>query len=104
MWRVDVRCHVSPHGCATTLRHDVRTKTSSLRGDSGMATLISFISVCVARQTMACCRLKTTHSVGYMTGPGEDAKDAARVFYAAAARATQRLAIWVGGFGIKLGL
>ena len=41
-----------------------------------------------------------------MPAPGEDEKEAARVFYVAATRATQRLVIGVGGdggFGSKLG-
>ncbi|MHB8950535.1 MAG: 3'-5' exonuclease [Rhodoferax sp.] len=37
--------------------------------------------------------------VGHMPGPGEDEKDAARVFYVAATRATHRLLIGVGGAG-----
>ncbi len=44
--------------------------------------------------------------VGHMPGPGEDEKEAARVFYVAATRATQRLVIGVGGdgrFGTRLG-
>lgn len=44
--------------------------------------------------------------VGHMPAPGEDEKEAARVFYVAATRATQRLVIGVGGaggFGQRLG-
>jgi hypothetical protein len=44
--------------------------------------------------------------VGHMPAPGEDEKEAARVFYVAATRATQRLMIGVGGeggFGKRLG-
>jgi hypothetical protein len=37
--------------------------------------------------------------VGHMPAPGEDEKEAARVFYVAATRATQRLVIGVGGNG-----
>ncbi len=37
--------------------------------------------------------------VGHMPGPGEDEKEAARVFYVAATRATHRLVIGVGGDG-----
>ena len=37
--------------------------------------------------------------VGYMPAAGEDEKEAARVFYVAATRATQRLVIGVGGGG-----
>ena len=37
--------------------------------------------------------------VGYMPAAGEDEKEAARVFYVAATRATQRLVIGVGGDG-----
>jgi superfamily I DNA/RNA helicase len=45
--------------------------------------------------------------VGHMPAAGEDEKEAARVFYVAATRATQRLAIGVGGngdgeFGVRL--
>ena len=43
--------------------------------------------------------------VGHMPAPGEDQKDAARVFYVAATRATQRLAMGVGGdsgFGAQI--
>ncbi len=45
--------------------------------------------------------------VGHMPAPGEDEKEAARVFYVAATRATQRLVIGVGGngdgqFGMRL--
>ena len=43
--------------------------------------------------------------VGHMPAAGEDEKEAARVFYVAATRATQRLVIGVGGpsnFGLKL--
>jgi hypothetical protein len=38
-------------------------------------------------------------AVGHMPAPGEDEKEAARVFYVAATRATQRLVIGVGGGG-----
>ncbi len=44
--------------------------------------------------------------VGHMPAPGEDEKEAARVFYVAATRATQRLVIGAGGdggFGDRLG-
>jgi Nuclease-related domain/UvrD-like helicase C-terminal domain/AAA domain len=44
--------------------------------------------------------------VGHMPAPGEDEKEAARVFYVAATRATHRLLIGVGGdggFGERLG-
>ena len=37
------------------------------------------------------------HSMGYTPAPGEDEKEAARVFYVAATRATQRLVITVCG-------
>jgi len=37
--------------------------------------------------------------VGHMPAPGEDEKEAARVFYVAATRATQRLVMAVGGEG-----
>ena len=37
--------------------------------------------------------------VGHMPAPGEDEKEAARVFYVAATRATQRLVMGVGGAG-----
>ncbi len=43
--------------------------------------------------------------VGHMPAKGEDEQEAARVFYVAATRATQRLVIGVGGdggFGSKL--
>ena len=35
--------------------------------------------------------------VGHMPAPGKDEKEAARVFYVAATRATQRLVMGVGG-------
>lgn len=38
-------------------------------------------------------------SVGYVPAEGEDEQEAARVFYVAATRATQLLAIGVGGDG-----
>ena len=38
--------------------------------------------------------------VGHMPAVGEDEKEAARVFYVAATRATQRLVMGVGGGGI----
>ena len=44
--------------------------------------------------------------VGHMPAQGEDEKEAARVFYVAATRATHRLMIGVGGdggFGRRLG-
>jgi len=44
--------------------------------------------------------------VGHMPAAGEDEKEAARVFYVAATRATQRLVMGVGGsggFGVQLG-
>lgn len=44
--------------------------------------------------------------VGHMPAPGEDEKEAARVFYVAATRATQRLLVTVSGdcgFGARLG-
>ena len=37
--------------------------------------------------------------VGHMAAPGEDEKEAARVFYVAATRATQRLVMGMGGDG-----
>jgi len=37
--------------------------------------------------------------VGHMPAPGEDEKEAARVFYVAATRAAQRLVMGVGGDG-----
>ena len=37
--------------------------------------------------------------VGHMPAPGEDEKEAARVFYVAATRATQQLVMGVGGAG-----
>ena len=37
--------------------------------------------------------------VGHMPGPGEEEKEAARVFYVAATRATQRLLLGVQGIG-----
>ncbi len=37
--------------------------------------------------------------VGHMPAPGEDKKEAARVFHVAATRATQRLVVAVGGDG-----
>ncbi len=43
--------------------------------------------------------------VGHMPAKGEDEQEAARVFYVAATRATQRLVIGVGGdggFGARL--
>ena len=43
--------------------------------------------------------------VGHMPAKGEDEQEAARVFYVAATRATQRLVIGVGGdggFGMRL--
>ena len=43
--------------------------------------------------------------VGHMPAKGEDEQEAARVFYVAATRATQRLVIGVGGdagFGLRL--
>ena len=44
--------------------------------------------------------------IGHMPAPGEDEKEAARIFYVAATRATQRLVMGVGGdggFGQRLG-
>ena len=38
--------------------------------------------------------------VGHMPAPGEDEKEAARLFYVAATRATQRLVMGVGGNGL----
>ena len=38
--------------------------------------------------------------VGHMLAPGEDEKEAARVFYVAATRATHRLVMGVGGDGL----
>jgi superfamily I DNA/RNA helicase len=38
--------------------------------------------------------------VGHMPAKGEDEQEAARVFYVAATRATQRLVIWLGGDGV----
>ena len=46
------------------------------------------------------------HGVGHMPSAGENEMEAARVFYVAATRATQRLVIGVGGggrFGSRLG-
>lgn len=45
--------------------------------------------------------------VGHMPAAGEDEKEAARVFYVAATRATQRLVLTASGtndFGKRLGL
>ena len=39
------------------------------------------------------------HGVGHMPAAGEDEKEAARVFYVAATRATQRMLMGVGGDG-----
>jgi superfamily I DNA/RNA helicase len=41
----------------------------------------------------------TLPRVGHMPAAGEDEKKAARVFYVAATRATQRLFLWVEGGG-----
>ncbi len=38
--------------------------------------------------------------VGHMPAAGEDEKEAARVFYVAATRATQRLVLGTGGDGV----
>ena len=49
----------------------------------------------------------TLPGVGHMLAPRENEKEAARVFYVAATRATQRLLIGVGGvaeFGQRLSL
>jgi len=52
-------------------------------------------------------RVVALPGVGHMPSKGEDEQEAARVFYVAATRATQRLVIGVGGdggFGRKLGI
>ena len=51
------------------------------------------------------CPVVALPGVVHMPAPGEDEKEAARVFYVAATRATQRLVIGVGGdgeFGAKV--
>jgi superfamily I DNA/RNA helicase len=73
-----------------------------------MAILIPALSSCVSRMTGGERRLaqRKMPGVGHMPGKGEDEQEAARVFYVAATRATQRLVIGVGGdggFGSKLG-
>ena len=53
-----------------------------------------------------CAPVVALPGVGHMPGPGDDEQEAARVFYVAATRTTQRLMIGVGGdegFGRKLG-
>ena len=52
------------------------------------------------------CPVVALPGVVHMPAPGEDEKEAARVFYVAATRATHRLVMGVGGesgFGKKLG-
>ena len=44
-------------------------------------------------------RVVALPGVGHIPAKGEDEKEAARVFYVAATRATQRLVIRVGGDG-----
>lgn len=85
-----------------------------------MATLIPSIGTCVARMTSSAnaIRIMTMKVSKYLAFPvvalpgvahvptaGEDEAEAARVFYVAATRATQRLVIGTGGnakFGAKL--
>ena len=77
-----------------------------------MATLIPSIGTCVSRMTNDenVIQIMTMNvskglefpvvalpGVGHMPAAGEDEKEAARVFYVAATRATQRLVIGVGG-------
>ena len=57
------------------------------------------VSKCLAFRVVA------PPGVGHMPAKGEDEQEAARVFYVAATRATQRLVIGVGGgegFGKRL--
>ena len=86
-----------------------------------MATLIPSIGTCVSRMTNDenVIQIMTMNvskglefpvvalpGVGHMPAAGEDEQEAARVFYVAATRATQRLVIGVGGgaqFGKRLG-
>jgi len=85
-----------------------------------MATLIPSTGSCVSRMTNAntiqIVTMKVSKGlefpvvalpgVGHMPAAGEDEQEAARVFYVAATRATQRLVIGVsgdGGFGNRLG-
>jgi superfamily I DNA/RNA helicase len=77
-----------------------------------MATLIPSTGSCVARMTggadsIQIMTMKVSKGlefpvvalpgVGHMPAAGEDEQEAARVFYVAATRATQRLVIGVGG-------
>ncbi len=79
-----------------------------------MATLIPLIGTCISRMTndenaIQIMTMKVSKGlefpvvalpgVGYMPAKGEDEHEAARVFYVAATRATQRLVIGVGGDG-----
>ena len=84
-----------------------------------MATLIPSIGTCVSRMTNDenVIQIMTMNvskglefpvvalpGVGHMPAAGEDEKEAARVFYVAATRATQRLVSGVGGnggFGVR---
>ena len=85
-----------------------------------MATLIPSMGSCVARMTSVANTIQimtmkvskglefpvvALPGVGHMPAAGEDEQEAARVFYVAATRATQRLVIGAGGdakFGEKL--
>ena len=86
-----------------------------------MATLIPSMGSCVARMTLSANAIQimimkvskglefpvvALPGVGHMPAAGEDEQEAARVFYVAATRATQRLVIGVsgdGGLGNRLG-
>ena len=87
-----------------------------------MATLIPSIGTCFARVTRCTDAIQimtmkvskglgfsvvALPGVGHMRAAGEDEPEAARGFYVATTRATQRLLIGVGGnggFGSRLGL
>jgi len=59
----------------------------------------TLLGTCVARMTSEELKFPVVAlpGVGHMPAEGEDEKEAARVFYVAATRATHRLVIGVGG-------
>jgi superfamily I DNA/RNA helicase len=91
--------------CATALRqrhlpHNVRKKTGDYKPN---LDTIQVMSMKVSKGLEF--RIVALHGIGSMPAPNEDEKEAARVFYVAATRATHKLIVTVsgdGGFGKRL--
>lgn len=97
--------HATMELCASALRqrklpHRVRRKTGDYRPGSDTIQVMTMMASKGLEFPVA-----ALPGVGHMPAPGEDEQEAARVFYVAATRATQKLVITVSGeasFGLRL--